>query len=133
VYADIPRCPNLAYLVGEGELFHPGDSFVLPPGPVTVLAVPIDGPWLKLSDAVDHVIAVSPQVAVPIHEGELTDPAKYAGMLATFTGDAATVRTLAPGCRRACPEVALPGGPSAGCSAARHIGSRCWRTRDLVR
>jgi len=32
------------------------------------------------------VKAVRPESYLPIHEGELTDPAKYAGMLAAFTG-----------------------------------------------
>ena len=50
-----------------------------------MLAVAVDGPWLKLSEAVDYVRAVAPRVAVPIHEGEATDPAKYAGMLTAFT------------------------------------------------
>ena len=97
VYADIPGCPNLAYLV-DGFL-HPGDALVVPPGPVRVLAVPIDGPWLKLAEAVDYVRAVGPAVAIPMHEGELTDPAKYAGMLAAFAGDAAEVTRLEVGAR----------------------------------
>ena len=46
---------------------------------------PIDGPWLKLSEAVDYVRAVRPETVLPIHEGELTDPAKYVGMLNAFT------------------------------------------------
>ena len=50
-----------------------------------MLAVAVDGPWLKLSEAVDYVHAVSPRVAIPIHEGETTDPAKYAGMLGAFS------------------------------------------------
>ncbi len=91
VYGDIPGCPNLAYLVGDGEFFHPGDSFTLPQQPVDVLAVPIDGPWLKLAEAIDYVNAVAPRVAVPIHDGELTDPAKYAGMLAHLVGAPTTV------------------------------------------
>ena len=91
VYGDIPGCPNLAYLVGDGEFFHPGDSFTVPQQPVDVLAVPIDGPWLKLAEAIDYVNAVAPRVAVPIHDGELTDPAKYAGMLAHLVGAPTTV------------------------------------------
>ena len=91
VYGDIPGCPNLAYLVGDGAFFHPGDSFTVPQQPVDVLAVPIDGPWLKLADAIDYVNAVAPRVAVPIHDGELTDPAKYAGMLAHLVGAPTTV------------------------------------------
>ncbi|HEY0000688.1 MAG TPA: MBL fold metallo-hydrolase [Actinoplanes sp.] len=93
VYGDVPGCTNAAYLVDDGAFFHPGDSFLVPPGDVDVLAVAIDGPWLKLSEAVDYVYAVAPRVAVPMHEGETTDPAKYAGMLAAF-GPAGVVRRL---------------------------------------
>jgi L-ascorbate metabolism protein UlaG (beta-lactamase superfamily) len=85
VYGDVPGCTNSAYLIDDGALFHPGDSFATPPGQVDVLAVPVDGPWLKLAEAVDYVRAVAPRVAVPIHAGETTDPAKYAGMLAAFS------------------------------------------------
>jgi L-ascorbate metabolism protein UlaG (beta-lactamase superfamily) len=56
----------------------------VPPGPIDVLAVPVDGPWLKLAEAVDYVHAVTPRVAVPMHEGETVDVAKYTGMLAEF-------------------------------------------------
>ena len=85
VYADVPDCPNLAYLLDDGALLHPGDSFLVPPSPVQTLAVPIDGPWLKLAEAVDYVKAVRPETVLPIHEGELTDVAKYVGMLTAFS------------------------------------------------
>jgi len=96
VYGAIPGCTNAAYLVDDGAFFHPGDSFAAPPGEVDVLAVAVDGPWLKLAEAVDYVRAVNPRVAVPMHEGETTDPAKYAGMLAAFSPDG-VVRRLEPG------------------------------------
>ncbi|WP_426592393.1 MBL fold metallo-hydrolase [Cellulomonas sp. McL0617] len=96
VYADVPGCTNAAYLVDDGALLHPGDSFVLPGREVDVLAVAIDGPWLKLAEAVEYVRAVGPRVAVPIHEGETTDPAKYAGMLAAFSPEG-VVRRLVSG------------------------------------
>jgi L-ascorbate metabolism protein UlaG (beta-lactamase superfamily) len=85
VYGEVPGCTNSAYLIDDGALFHPGDSFAVPPGPVDVLAVAIDGPWLKIAEAIDYVHAVKPRVAVPIHEGETTDPGKYVGMLAAFS------------------------------------------------
>jgi len=85
VYGNIPGCTNSAYLIDDGALLHPGDSFFIPEQDVDVLAVAIDGPWLKLADAVDYVRGVAPRVAVPMHEGETTDPAKYAGMLAAFS------------------------------------------------
>jgi len=96
VYGAIPGCTNSAYLVDDGAFFHPGDSFAAPPGEVDVLAVAVDGPWLKLAEAVDYVRAVNPRVAVPMHEGETTDLAKYAGMLAAFSPDG-VVRRLEPG------------------------------------
>ncbi|WP_062298848.1 MBL fold metallo-hydrolase [Demequina maris] len=96
VYADVPGCTNAAYLVDGGAFLHPGDSFVAPEVSVDVLAVPIDAPWLKLAEAVDYVRAVGPRVAVPMHEGETTDPAKLAGMLAAFSPEG-VVRRLAIG------------------------------------
>ena len=96
VYGPVPGCTNAAYLLDDGALLHPGDSFCVPEHDVDVLAVAVDGPWLKLSEAVDHVRAVAPRVAVPIHEGETTDPAKYAGMLDAFSPDG-TVRALERG------------------------------------
>lgn len=84
VYGAVPDCPNLAYLLDDGALLHPGDSFFVPSRPVQMLAVPIDGPWLKLSEAIDYAKAVAPEEVLPIHEGELTDPAKYVGMLNAF-------------------------------------------------
>jgi L-ascorbate metabolism protein UlaG (beta-lactamase superfamily) len=93
VYGDVPGCANVAYLLDGGALLHPGDSFTLADGDIDILAVAIDGPWLKLAEAVDYVHTVRPRIAVPIHEGETTDPAKYAGMLTAFAPDS-VVRTL---------------------------------------
>jgi L-ascorbate metabolism protein UlaG (beta-lactamase superfamily) len=87
VYGDVPGCTNAAYLIDDGALLHPGDSFTVPGRDVDVLAVPVDGPWLKLAEAVDYVRAVRPRVALPVHEGETTDPAKYTGLLAAFAPD----------------------------------------------
>jgi L-ascorbate metabolism protein UlaG (beta-lactamase superfamily) len=85
VYGDVPDCPNLAYLLDDGAMLHPGDSFFVPSRPVQTLAVPIDGPWLKLAEAIDYVKAVAPDEVLPIHEGELTDVPKYVGMLTAFS------------------------------------------------
>lgn len=96
VYGPVPGCTNAVYSVDEGAFVHPGDSFTVPPHPVDVLAVAVDGPWLKVAEAVDYVRAAAPRIAVPMHEGETKDPAKYAGMLAAFSPDG-VVRALAPG------------------------------------
>ena len=73
IHADVPIIPNLGYLVGD-TVFHPGDSFTLPDVAVPVLALPSGAPWLKAGEVIDFLRAVSPQVAIPIHERTLAMP-----------------------------------------------------------
>lgn len=73
IHADIPVIPNVGYLVGD-TVFHPGDSFTVPELAVPVLALPTGAPWLKAGEAIDFLRAVSPRVAVPIHERTLAMP-----------------------------------------------------------
>ncbi len=80
VHADIPVIPNAAYLVG-GRLLHPGDSFTVPPVDVEILAVPVAAPWMAIKEAVEYLRAVSPQVAIPIHEGMLATTAMVHSLL----------------------------------------------------
>ena len=48
IHPDLPRVPNLGFLVDD-SLYHPGDSFDVPDGvEVDTLFVPISGPWLKV-------------------------------------------------------------------------------------
>jgi L-ascorbate metabolism protein UlaG (beta-lactamase superfamily) len=69
-YADEPHCPNLGYVI-DGSVYHPGDALALPEEPIDTLLVPIFGPWLKVSDAIDFVRAVQPVHAVAIHDAQL--------------------------------------------------------------
>ena len=39
-----PPVANVGYLV-EGAVYHPGDSFMVPPVPVETLLIPIHAPW----------------------------------------------------------------------------------------
>jgi L-ascorbate metabolism protein UlaG (beta-lactamase superfamily) len=70
IHCDLPELANNAYYLGE-TLLHPGDAFWAPGHPVEVLLLPIGGPWMKLSEAIDYVRLVSPRVAIPIHQGGL--------------------------------------------------------------
>jgi L-ascorbate metabolism protein UlaG (beta-lactamase superfamily) len=70
VHPDLPTVPNNAYQVGD-LLFHPGDSFARPEGPVRILLLPAGGPWMKLSESIDYLRAVTPEIAIPIHEAGL--------------------------------------------------------------
>jgi L-ascorbate metabolism protein UlaG (beta-lactamase superfamily) len=72
VHPDLPNVPNSAYQVGD-LLFHPGDSFTRPQGPVRILLLPAGGPWMKLGESVDYLRAVAPEIAIPIHQAGLAD------------------------------------------------------------
>lgn len=69
IHPDLPSIANTGYLL-DG-VFHPGDAFLPPPGPVSVLLLPVGGPWLKLSEAVDYLRTVEPELVIPIHQGGL--------------------------------------------------------------
>ena len=74
IHPDLPPVANLAYLV-DGAVLHPGDSWALPPAgtAVDVLLLPLGAPWLRVSDAVEHVRAVRPRRVVGIHDAGLAD------------------------------------------------------------
>lgn len=72
IHPDIPVIPNVGYLI-DGSLYHPGDAYLVPEVPVSVLLLPTSGPWMKLGEAADYVRAVRPQQIVQIHEMLLSD------------------------------------------------------------
>jgi L-ascorbate metabolism protein UlaG (beta-lactamase superfamily) len=73
IHPDLPRVPNLGFLVDD-LLYHPGDSFDVPAGvTVDTVFVPVSGPWLRLSDSVEFVRALSPRRAFALHDGLLND------------------------------------------------------------
>jgi L-ascorbate metabolism protein UlaG (beta-lactamase superfamily) len=93
IHRDIPVIPNVGYLV-DGVLLHPGDSFHVPDERVEVLALPTGAPWLKAGEAVDYLRAVSPRIAVPIHEAVLARPQLHYGMFSKLAPQGCTVRVL---------------------------------------
>ena len=70
IYTGLPQVQNTGYMVAE-KLFYPGDSLHNPGRPVQVLALPVAGPWLKISEAIDYAKAVNPEYCFPVHDGML--------------------------------------------------------------
>ena len=70
IYPSIPGVVNTGYLIGK-KLFYPGDAFTLPERPVDILALPVAGPWMKISEAIDYARAVKPKIWFPVHDGSL--------------------------------------------------------------
>lgn len=100
IHPDIPLIDNIAYLLGTADrpaqFMHPGDSLFVPDVDVDVLALPAAAPWMKLSEAVDFLRAVSPRVAVPIHQAIIAPDARgiYYGRFDEMSSDATEFRTL---------------------------------------
>ncbi|HTR91136.1 MAG TPA: MBL fold metallo-hydrolase [Trebonia sp.] len=72
VHADIPRIANVGYLIDDA-VYHPGDSYEVPPAAVHTLLVPTSGPWTKMAETVDFVRAVRPETLVQIHDIMLSE------------------------------------------------------------
>ncbi len=61
-------CENTGYLIAN-KLYFPGDNFHNPQKKVDVLALPVAGPWMKISDAVDFAKEIEARVAFGVHDG----------------------------------------------------------------
>ena len=98
IYPGLPLPENFAYFLG-GRVFAPGDAFAVPDAAVEVLLLAIGAPWLKLSEAVDHLRAVGPRIAVLVHDGGLAPPhrAMHRAMLTRLAPEGTAVVALDPG------------------------------------
>jgi len=66
---------NVGYLVSN-RFFYGGDNVeYVPSVPVEILALPVAGPWLKISMAIDFAKSVKPKVAFPVHDGFIKENA----------------------------------------------------------
>ncbi|MGO9080064.1 MAG: MBL fold metallo-hydrolase [Streptosporangiaceae bacterium] len=72
VHSDIPVIANTGFLV-DGEVFHPGDAFVVPPERVPTLLLPVSAPWLKFAEMVDWARQVAPDRGFAIHDSLLSE------------------------------------------------------------
>lgn len=70
IYPSITPVQNTGYFIGQ-RLFYPGDALYNPNKPVDILALPVAGPWIKISEAVDYAKAIKPQICFPVHDGML--------------------------------------------------------------
>jgi L-ascorbate metabolism protein UlaG (beta-lactamase superfamily) len=64
---------NTGFFIAN-KLFFPGDAFTNPNKYVEILALPVAGPWMKLSEAIDYAIEISPKICFPVHDGILKSP-----------------------------------------------------------
>jgi len=71
IYPDKPVFENVGIVINE-SVAYPGDSFVDPGKPVTVLLAPAAAPWLKIKEAVDYITAANAENIIPTHDAILS-------------------------------------------------------------
>lgn len=75
IHSSMPTIANLAVMINS-TVFYPGDSFTKPAKPTKVLALPVTAPWMKISEAIDYVGEVKPDLAFPTHDAIASDAGK---------------------------------------------------------
>ena len=73
LHSSIPQGENVGFLIA-GRLFYPGDAFTLPGKPVDILALPVQGPWLKIGESIDYALAIKPKACFPVHDAINKNP-----------------------------------------------------------
>ena len=70
IYGDsgVGKCENTGYMVA-GKFYFPGDNFHAPGKPVDVLALPVAGPWMKISECIDFAKLIKAPKAFGVHDG----------------------------------------------------------------
>ncbi len=79
MHKSIPQVLNTGFVIGD-RFFYPGDAFLNPFWPTEILALPISGPWLSVSDCIDYVLKLKPKTCIPVHDALLKSPTMFHGM-----------------------------------------------------
>ena len=91
IYPDIETPHNIGVLI-EDRLFYPGDALTIPDKSVDCLALPIGAPWLKVSEAIDYMIAIGARLTFPTHDATLSADGKaiYDRLIQDYAEEATT-------------------------------------------
>src|SRR5690606_23473698 len=96
IHPDVPIVPNAGYLIGD-RFFHPGDACSIPDVDIDVLGLPTGAPWLKASEAVEYLRAVTPNIAIPIHEAVLAFPKMHFDLFERLAPEETRLTVVEPG------------------------------------
>jgi L-ascorbate metabolism protein UlaG (beta-lactamase superfamily) len=99
IHPYVPIFANLGFVIddGAGNLYHPGDSFVVPDIEVETLFVPLNAPWATIAESLEFVRTVRPGRAFALHDGLVNErgSAVYGKHLESFSET--KFRQVAPG------------------------------------
>jgi len=68
IYGEMGLVENTGYFV-NGTFYFPGDNFHEPGKDIDVLALPVAGPWMKISEAIKFAKTVKAKKAFGVHDG----------------------------------------------------------------
>lgn len=77
IFQEVGKVQNTGYFIAD-HLFYPGDAYTEPGREVPVMALPVAGPWCKVSEAIEYALAVKPKTAFPVHDAVLSEGGKQA-------------------------------------------------------
>jgi hypothetical protein len=71
-----PVADNIGVMINS-SVYYPGDSLTTPDRPVSILALPANAPWLKMSESIEFLKAIAPASCFfRTHDGLLSDNGK---------------------------------------------------------
>lgn len=76
LHPSMPVMFNTGYFIAD-RFFFPGDALTNPGKQMEILALPVAGPWLKMSEVIDYALALKPKIAIPVHDGLMANPTMF--------------------------------------------------------
>ncbi|MDR3558629.1 MAG: MBL fold metallo-hydrolase [Candidatus Pacebacteria bacterium] len=83
IYKEFGQVENTGYFI-NGELWYPGDAFTAIDWKADIVALPVAGPWMKISEAIEYVLSIKPKKCFPVHDAIYASPKFVHGMLKTI-------------------------------------------------
>lgn len=74
MFREAAKVENTGYFIND--FFYPGDAFDVPQRIVRVLALPVAGPWMKISEAIEYGLEIKPEIFFAVHDGMLREGSK---------------------------------------------------------
>lgn len=72
IFEGFGQVQNTGYFIDK-TLYYPGDAYTEIFKEVPVLALPVAGPWCKVSDSINFALKTKPRIAFPVHDGLLNE------------------------------------------------------------
>ena len=68
LHPSLPIVQNTGYFIAE-RFWYPGDAFTDIGRNPEILALPVAGSWMKLSEAIEYALEQKPKLCFPVHDG----------------------------------------------------------------